>query len=53
MVIHIQCKFHEIPFSGYLVMATDGWTEGRTKLYLSAFDWGIIGYSVMAKCMDF
>ena len=28
--IHIQYKFHEIPFSGNLVMAPDGRTERQT-----------------------
>ena len=50
IVIHIQYKFHEIPFSGYLVMAQDGQMEGRTNmdkpislrqnLYSSAFGEG-------------
>ena len=30
IVIHIQYKFHEIPFVSYLVMAPDGRTDGRT-----------------------
>ena len=30
IVIHILYKFYEIPLSGYLVMAPDGRTEGRT-----------------------
>ena len=29
IVIHIYYKFHEIPFSGYVVMAPDGRTVGR------------------------
>ena len=28
-MIHIKYKFHEIPFSGYVVMAPDGRREGR------------------------
>ena len=27
IVIHIQYKFHDIPFSGYLAMAPDGRTD--------------------------
>ena len=30
IVIHIKYKFHEIPFSGYIVMAPDRRTERRT-----------------------
>ena len=30
IVMHILYKFHEIAFSGYLVMAPDRGTEGRT-----------------------
>ena len=34
IVIHIQYKFHEIPFSGYLVMAPDGRTDGHGQNYI-------------------
>ena len=34
IVIHIKYKFHEIPFSGYLVMATEGWTDGHGQNYI-------------------
>ena len=30
LVIYLYYKFHEIPFSGYLGMARDGRTVGRT-----------------------
>ena len=39
IVILIQYKFHEIPLSGYIVMAPDGRTW--TNLYPSAFGGGI------------
>ena len=31
IVIHIKYKFHEIPFSGYFVMALDIQMDGKTK----------------------
>ena len=35
IVIHIYYKFHEIPFCGYLVMATDqGWPDGHGQNYI-------------------
>ena len=34
VVIYIQYKFHEIPSFGYLVMAEDGKTEGRTDKWM-------------------
>ena len=50
IVTQIKFKFHEIPFSGHLVMALDGRTERRadgrtnrqtwTKLYPFAFGRG-------------
>ena len=34
IVIHIKYKFYEIPFIGYLVMASDGRTGGHTEYLL-------------------
>ena len=34
MVIHIKYKFHEIPFSGYIVEAPDGRNDGHGQTYI-------------------
>ena len=36
--VHIHLTFSEILFNGYLVMAPDGWTNGRTETHTKGWD---------------